>query len=85
MTDTIDRTVEQHDADGNVTSTRTFRYDFTGSALYIGEVTLDQDGIEQVVPAGYQPWRCMPDGTRQSWTNAEDAFAWADQEMRISK
>lgn len=85
MTDTVDRTIEDTNAEGQIVSTRTIRYDFTGSALYIGQVTLDQDGIEQVVPAGYQPWRCMPDGTRQSWTNAEDAFAWADEHLGVSK
>jgi hypothetical protein len=85
MSETVDRTVEDHGPDGQVIATRTVRYEFTAGELHIGQVTLDAAGNEQVQPGGYQPWHCMPDGTRQPWADAEDAFAWADAHLGVSK
>jgi hypothetical protein len=85
MSDIVDRTIEDTNAEGQIVSTRTVRYEFIGSELHISEVTLDEAGNEQVQPGGYQPWHCMPDGTRQPWADAEDAFAWADEHLGVSK
>ena len=84
MSETVDRIMEEHDAEGQVVATRTVRYEFNGSELLIGEVRQDDDNNEVFIPGGYQPWQCMPDGTRQAWANATDAFAWADAQMGIS-
>ena len=77
MSDTYNLLVEQLDENGQVASSKTFKCEYVGGVLTAGLLTVDSDGNEQVQPGLYQPWKCLPDGTREPFVDAADAFAWA--------
>lgn len=78
MSDTYDRIVEQLDDNEQVISSKTFRCEFSGGVLTVGLLTIDSDGNETIQPGLSQPWKCMPDGSRENFVDAADAFAWVD-------
>lgn len=78
MSDVYDRIVDQLDENGQVISTKTFRCEFSGGVLTVGLLTVDNDGIETVQSGLYQQWKCLPDGSRENFLDAADAFAWVD-------
>jgi len=81
MSDIYDRLIEQRDETAQVVATKTFRYVYSGGIggeLTIGLLTVDADGNEIVESGVYQQWKCTPDGGREPFADAADAFAWAD-------
>ena len=77
MSEQYDFNVTKHDAEGNeVLLPR--RAVFDSGTLTISVVETDENGQEKLIPAMVQPFKCLPDGTRENFVDAADAFAWVD-------
>lgn len=49
--------------------------------LVLGEVKIIDD-VETVTPFIIQPWKCLPDGSRQNFVDQEDAFNWFETSIK---
>jgi hypothetical protein len=64
------------DSDGNTVMVKNFELNFEFGTLIVSTVTQDEAGVESIVPAIVQPWKCLPDGSRAAFVNEDDAYSW---------
>jgi len=72
------------DEAGNVSTvvtTSTFRMNFAGETLTIFRVTMNE-GEEVTTPIMIQPWKCLSNGTRTNFADAQDAFDWFEENIK---
>lgn len=58
----------------------TYKLHFYGGLLTVYRVTQENDE-EVLTPTLVQPWKTIPNGTRQSFKDVSDAFDWFDSYM----
>lgn len=64
-----------------VVTTSTFRMNYAADTLTISRV-LVEEGEEVATPIMVQPWKCLPNGSRTNFVDAEDAFEWFEQNIK---
>ena len=61
----------------NPETTTTLRLGYENGCLTVYSIT-HVDTVETLVLGITQPWKCNPDGSREAFADATDAFAWAE-------
>lgn len=56
---------------------------FDGSTLTASHITVNEQDGQVLVPYIIQPYKCLPDGTRENFVDADDAFAWAESNQYL--
>ena len=64
-----------------IVTTSTFRMDFNGDTLTVSRVVIKEDE-EEVTPIMVQPWKCLPNGSRENFSSAEDAYSWFENDIK---
>lgn len=66
------------DEEGNPIAGKNYRLSFELGTLVVSEVTGEKDvnGQDVLTPIMIQPWKCLPDGSRDNFTDSQDAFDW---------
>lgn len=64
-----------------VVTTSTFRMNFSAETLTISRVTIEE-GEEVTTPIMIQPWKCLSNGSRENFANAQDAFDWFEENIK---
>ena len=75
MSNFYDVDIERIQSD-DTTKTFSVRVLFDGTNLTVSDIRTDDDGNKTAVPFMVQPWKCLPDGSREPFANHDDAFAW---------
>jgi hypothetical protein len=75
---TIDRV--KTDPEGNEI-TKSYHVSYELGTLVVSEITdeKDADGNNKIVPIMIQPWKCLPDGSRDNFADSADAFEWFNE------
>jgi hypothetical protein len=61
--------------DGNSVE-KTFKLSYYSGELRIFEQTTNEQAENVEVLIIVQPWKCLPDGSRENFVSHEDAFQW---------
>jgi hypothetical protein len=67
------RNISKTVTNGEETITKNYLLEFNNGTLTVSLVT-----DEATVPVLVQPWKCNPDGTREDFVDADDAFDWLE-------
>jgi len=68
------------DDDGNPILGKKYHISFELGTLVVSEVADEPDanGGDVLTPVMIQPWKCLPDGSRDNFADSQDAFDWFD-------
>jgi hypothetical protein len=68
------------DADGNEI-TKNYNVSYELGTLVVSEISEEKDsnGENKLIPIMIQPWKCLPDGSRDNFANSQDAFDWFNE------
>lgn len=61
-----------------IVGVKNLRAVYESGTLIISEINIDQDQNETATPVMVQPWKCLPDGSRTSFTDDTDAYNWLE-------
>ncbi len=56
--------------------TKNFKLSYDSGELKVFEQTINENEEVTEVLIIVQPWKCLPDGSRESFSDHEDAFQW---------
>jgi hypothetical protein len=72
----IRTTQDKLNAEGEI-FTRNLELSFEYGTLIVSEINIENEK-ETITPIMVQPWKCLPDGGREQFKDANDAFEWLE-------
>jgi hypothetical protein len=66
------------DEQGNPIPFKNYQLSFELGTLVVSEISNEKDanGQDILTPIMIQPWKCLPDGSRDNFADSQDAFDW---------
>ena len=74
----FNKTIVTETDDGVQETVVNYKVYYQSGMLTVSRLEISETGESVEVPLITQPWKCLPDGSRSDFVDAEDALAWLE-------